>query len=100
MRGFFLKAMQHINGMAEFDGVDRPVGVALKILDNFQYARAAKPFERFGLLVFSAFLSQVKGVTKNVLHFIGQCHQILLRRGYPEQWFAWFRHETIISKWE
>jgi len=71
VRGFFLKAMQHINGIAKFHGVDRPVGVAFKILDNFQYARAAKTSERFGLLVFSALLSQVKGVTKTSCTSLG-----------------------------
>ena len=42
---FLLKDVQHVNSQGETDGVDRPVCVAIMIVDNFQNASTTKAFQ-------------------------------------------------------
>jgi hypothetical protein len=48
--GFLLKAMQHVDGIAQFQRINRAVGVAVVVLDNFQDARSAKASQGLGVV--------------------------------------------------
>jgi hypothetical protein len=64
--------MQHEHRALEPYGVDGSIRTPVPILDNLQHASGAEAFEGLGLLVLLAILSEVKSISKEVLHRAGQ----------------------------
>jgi hypothetical protein len=70
--GFLLGAMQNVNPLFELDRVYRSIRIAVMILDDRQYARAAEAFQRFSIGVLFASLSGKERCAHVVLDGFGK----------------------------
>ena len=53
--------MQHVHHAGEAHGINRPVGVAGEVIDQFQNGTAAKSFQRFGSKALVTILNLTQG---------------------------------------
>jgi hypothetical protein len=83
-RGFLLKRMQDIQHALEPYRVDRPVGIAFKIVPNLK--NPAEPFERFGVARMIAKLGFEESLTDFVSHGRRECPEILPARTCKNGW--------------
>ena len=67
-----LERVQHINHHGEFDGVDRTIGIAAKIVYYFKHATAAEPLERFGGRMFGPLLGTIERFAHHCAHLAGK----------------------------
>jgi len=68
--GLFLKAMQNIHRIDEFDRINSTISVTMKVFYNFNNDCRAKPLQRLGRILPTAGLCKMQCKTKNVLHII------------------------------
>src|SRR5215470_12240387 len=66
-RGLLLECVQYVHNLAEAHRIDRPIGVAVMVLDDLKYARTLA-FPRLRLRVLAAKLCKAKCVAQFVLH--------------------------------
>jgi hypothetical protein len=55
--------MQDIDGTSKADGLDRPISVAIEVIDHFKDTSATKALKRFGGGVLFSVLGVVDGKT-------------------------------------
>ena len=100
-RGLLLETVQNVNGFGEPDGIDRPIGVASVVLDDFENA-GAFAFPRLGHRRFSTDLHQVERIPEIVDHLGRKFEQVVFRRPDPMKRLFWkraFHHDVIIPNW-
>jgi len=72
-----LKGVQYINRPSQLNRVHRAEGVAPMRVDDLHNARAAKALQRFGVVMFAAFLRDIEGLAHAILHRVRKFLKIL-----------------------
>jgi hypothetical protein len=75
----FLKSMQYVDRITEFDGVNRPVGVTVMVFDYLQHSSAGKAFDRFCGRMFAAGLGKVESIAHHILYIIREFIEVTFR---------------------
>jgi hypothetical protein len=81
-RRLLLKSVQHVHGLREPNGIDRPVGVPVVGLDEFQNA-GPEALPRLGVRGNAAELRNAKSVAHVVPDRFRETEKVALRRPYP-----------------
>jgi len=74
--------MQHIDHLTKTHRIDRSIGIAIMLLDEFEHPRAL-PLPRLGRRMLAAELGNPEGVAHFVLHRLRERQKILLGRSNP-----------------
>ena len=85
--GFLLKRVQHIDPGREPHRINRPIGVAAVILDQFEHAGAAKTPERFRVGGRLAKLRGEQRDTESAAHGRRKFPQLPTARSDPDELF-------------
>jgi hypothetical protein len=72
-----MKAMQHVDGFGKSDRVDRPICVAIVVLNHFQDSRTSEALERLSVRVLAALLSLIKSKPNLFLHLVRKASEVL-----------------------
>ncbi len=76
--------MKNINGLTEFHGVDRAIGIAAVVLDDFQNPGTFS-FPRLRFRMLAPKLRHTQGDAYFVLRRVGKVQQVVLCRSHPKQ---------------
>ena len=74
-----LERMEHIDGLGESNGIDGSIGIARNVLDHFEDACSGESFQRLGLAVLPAKLSQIQGEPHRVFDRLREGPNVLSR---------------------
>src|SRR5471032_3372000 len=91
-----LKAVQYKYCFLELHRVDGTIGAARIILDDFQYAGAAKTMQYLGAVVFVTALGQIQRMAEKRAYLHWQGHQFLLGGADPDQRFMGDLHKLYL----
>jgi hypothetical protein len=72
-----LERVENVDGMPQLDRVDRTVGVAIMILNDFEDASTAKPLKRLRVWMTIADLRQVQSKTSCIFDVVRKLSKII-----------------------
>jgi hypothetical protein len=75
---FFLKAVQHVDAIAESDGIHCAIGIAIVVFHNLKHSGGPEAFERLGLLMFKSALCQIQSIADDIHHSCRHFQKVLL----------------------
>ena len=73
-----LESVKYIDRCCELDRVDRSIGVAVEVIDDFENAPADEALQGFGIAVFRAILGIVESEADEPPNRIGELAQVVL----------------------
>src|SRR5262245_35986572 len=81
--GLLLERVKNVDNFSKPDGVDRPIGVAVVVLDDFQDAGSSESLQRFRAVMLSAPLGNIKRVPNLANNIVREAEKIFLGAANP-----------------
>jgi hypothetical protein len=69
--------MKDIDNSGKADGIDRPLGIAIFIIDNLKHATSAEPPQRLGTRMLIAVLRVIDRKAHNSTRFVRESPQLV-----------------------